>query len=104
MPKHPNKHKEYNLDNLYSSFFILSCCLCTDSEHSIKLPMIKYDVMKMSISIYFKCSPPHTPYPELTPGVTEFKGDCRSRDSYLISHTFKCLLFSDESWLIKRQT
>lgn len=33
------------------------------SKHSIKLPMIEYDVMKMSVSIYFKCSPPHTPYP-----------------------------------------
>ena len=36
------------------------------SKHSIKLPMIKYDVMKMSVSIYFKCSPPLTPYPALS--------------------------------------
>ena len=35
-----------------------------NSQHSIKLPMVKYDEMKMSISIYFKCQcrlPPYTP-------------------------------------------
>ena len=36
--------------------------------------------------------------------ATQFKGDHRSGDSYLISHTFKRLLFTYESQLIKTNT
>ena len=48
--------------------------------------------------------PPHTPYTSVrTPGDT-VQGDHRTRDSYLISNTFKRLLFTDESQLIKTNT
>ena len=48
--------------------------------------------------------PPHTPYTSvLTPGDT-VQGWSNSWDSYLISHTFKRLLFTDESQLIKTNT